>query len=217
MYNPKSKLNLVSKGVYKNKTLRYIVPTLKSYGKEFVEKLSKLSYRGFTIGDLNYSDSLSDYIFCIVSINNYKAFNELLDYLENKDYYVTDYIYSLTNKLHCIVLKNPRPEVIDNFLAGKYSKMYSEEEINRFFLKTVTIKGVEHYTEVYAILTKRPEYQNKFIENIYKDFGTQLDLVSEDMELDYPPIQSEEILNLEEDSLLDLILTQKNILYGVSS
>lgn len=211
MYDPKSVIQTNPTGIYKNKTLRYIAPTLKGYGKEFVGLLNKLPINAFTIGDLNYCDSLSDYIYLVVSTVNLNQFNSFIEYVSNKDYFVDDYIYSLSNRQHCIVLKNPVPYVIDNFLAGKYSEMYPEEIINRFFMKTVTIKNIEHYTDVYAILTKRPEYIKKFQEYLLLDFGANIE-VDSNTELDYPPIIGEEVLNTKEELNIDQILNQQIVL-----
>jgi len=90
--------------------------------------------------------------------------------------------------------------------------MFSSVDIERFFLKTVTIKGVERYTDVYSILTKRLDYDNIFLERINKDFNSDIETLEQDIEYDYPPIKAEEILNTEEESTLDLVLQQQNII-----
>jgi len=214
MYNPNKKIEFL-KGVYRNRTLKYIAPLLRAYGKDFVSLLNKVRIKAFTIGDLKFSDSLSDYIFIIVSIENIKGFYALKNYLQKTDYYVDDYIFSLKNKLHCMVINNPRSKAIDYFLSGRYSQMLSEEDINRFFLKTVTVKGIERYTDVYSILTKRKDYDNIFLDKIKRDFNSNIDKLEESTEYDYPPILGEEVLNTEDDVNIDLILKQQILIDGI--
>lgn len=209
MYSPKNKLNVNTKGLYINRTAKYFAPILRCYGKNFVKSMNKLRIKAFAIGDLNYSDSLTDYIYCVVNIYPSNSFSSVLEFLSNKEYFIDDYIFSLKNSLHCIVLKNPRPGAVDAFLKGKYSKMYSIEDIERFFLKTVVVNSIERYTDVYSVLTKRSDYDNIFIEKLNKEFNTTVNKLEESVEYDYTPIRGEEILNLEEESVLDLILQQQ--------
>jgi len=214
VYSPDKEIMLNTKGVYKNKTLRYIVPILKQYGTEFAKKLNRVPVRGFTIGDMIFSDSLNDFIFMVVSTVNLNYFNDLLQYLEKQPYYISDYILSIKENTHVIVFKNPMPEIIDPFLKGDYSKMYTQEEIERFFIKLVKIKNIEYYTDVYSILTKREEYKTKFEEILGLDFNTSITL-DDNREFDYPPLLAEEVLNTKENNSLDLILQQQNMIENV--
>ena len=211
MYNKNATINLSNSGVYRNRTLKYIAPILRSYDKEFIKHINRLSIRGFTIGDMIYSNSLSDNIYLFVSRLNYRALFNTLSYLRDKNYYVDNFIINLKDHIHCIVIKNPRPKAIDYFLKGEYSKMYSQVDIDRFFLKSVVKNGVERYTDVYSILTRRPEFDNVFLETVNKDFDTDLDSLNTS-EYDYPPIIAEEVINLQEEDLSVLIQRQQSLL-----
>ena len=103
-----------------------------------------------------------------------------------------------------IVLKVPSkyPDIIDKFIIGKYSEMYTKKDILQIFgHKTYTNKDVEKKVngknaDIRDILNRNvssiPTFQKKLIE----EFDVQLrveDLLEH--EQDFPPLPKEEIFN----------------------
>lgn len=196
MYDLKQKI-VVSKGQFQNKTMRYLLPLLKAYGNIFIEYFYCLKIKFCGIADYNYNDELGVNLFVVIEVNNYNLYNRFLKFFKEQDYYVNDFIFSISNNLHCFVIKFPFPKIIEKFLLGKYSELLSKEDVNRFYDKTFISKGIEYYTPVYSIVTKKKEYRDIFLETVRKDFGATTDIEG-DFEYDYPPILSMEILNYDE-------------------
>lgn len=194
MYNLKERIS-IQKGVYKNKTLMYLLPLIKVYGNEFISKFEQLKLKYCGIGDFNYDEEVGQNIFCVFEVANYRVFEKFEEYIRKQDFFVDSYIFSIKDNLHCFVFKFPYSNIIDKFLSGKYSEMFSNEDIDRLYLKTFRRRGVEYYTDVYSVLTKREEYKNIFLETVKEDFGA-VDMVG-DFEYDYPPILGMEVLNYE--------------------
>lgn len=193
MYDLKERISK-QKGLYQNRTARYLLPLLKVYGNTFINKfnLTRLKYCG--IGDYNYDEKIGENIFLVIEVVNWRVFDDFYRYIISQDYYVDDYIFSLKDNLHCFVLKFPYTNIINTFLEGKYSKLLAEEDIEKYYLKTYRKNGVEHYTPVYSILTKKEGYKYIFLETLKEDFNTMIEL-DNDFEYDYPPIPGMEILN----------------------
>lgn len=207
--------------LFKNRTLTYIVPSLREYGKEFSDYFNKLSWRAFGINDRNFMGNMEDgeAIFCLAKIDNYVIFEEVMGYLRSHHSWVEDYIFSLQDNLHMIVIKNPKPKSIESFLIGAYSKMYSKEDINRFFLKFINFKGIDRYTTVYSVLTKREDYFPIFCEKIKTEFNVSYDTqYNPELEMDFPPLLGEEVFNYDESSpYSEEYMAQKNLLDKVRS
>lgn len=199
MYSKKNRIK-TDKDVYFNRTIRYIAPIMKLYGEELTQHFNSIKWAAFGINDKNYKEELDDgqCIFCLCKITNYRVFNKFMDYLRNQSFYFDDYIYSIQKKLHMIVINNPRKQIIPLFLEGKYSQMFSQEDIDRIYLKKIKVNGVEKYTDVYSVLTKFDAYKQTFLNNLYTEFGySGLD---GDFEFDLPPLINEEIFNYDEES-----------------
>ena len=226
IYSPTRKIEFNPFKTYINRTTRFLIPTVKFYEVEFLTKWSANRYLAHAIGDTQAPKQLNkindnNVIYSLVDANGYKTangyFNEVsariefldfLDYFRNHDSYVDDYPADdiITGHLHVIVWKIPsrfnNRNLIELFLAGKYSELYTLEEISymvsKNVKKTLESKGQEITIEVpnsqYSILTKAPSYRKKFQRKVRRDFRTKIDL-EEDIELDYPPIVSEEWLN----------------------
>lgn len=159
-----------------------------------------------------------EYLFPIVRVD--KSFTEELSKLANKkqiiDVYLGEYeldkdhLYIISKQplehescicyksiLGAYVIKYPIKErfksTVDNFIQGKYSKMYSSKTLNELLINL-------DKTWVYQTLTRDPKYIPKFI-NILK----KANLVSQDFkptdewlqktELDIPPKKSDLIWN----------------------
>lgn len=199
-YSKQNRIITDKRDIFVNRTARYIAPLLKLYSNELTIIFNSVKWIAFGINDLNYKEKLNngDYIFCLAKITNNRIFENFAKYIREQKFYYDDYIFSLKNNLHMFVLENPRKDVVPKFMEGKYSEMLSKEEIDRIYLKKVYIKGVEHYTDVYSILTKYDAYKDKFLNYLESEFNYTN--IEGDFEFDLPPLFNEEVFNYDETS-----------------
>ena len=202
--------------LYQNRTWKYLVPCLKDYEADLIANLTSFFKLGVGIADFNFHTEEENCIYILIgtktlvssdrTLQEYQErFSRFLDWLTHKYYFVADYPYD-TNGKHMIVIRIPlkHKEVLDKFLAGKYSEMYRNTDINTYFKLCVSSnKKVEEernkiITETRNILTKDKKYIPIFVETIKKRYACDAyveDFV--DAELDFPPELSEEIFNYE--------------------
>lgn len=177
--------------VFKNRSLKYLLPYTKKYHDNMlITMLNSVGILAVGIGDMVYDSQLFKHEHLFILIDN-KAnpsiFNELIEYVMDKDYYQDDYSYDnlLTGRMQMIIFKMPEG-VIDKFLAGKYSKLYYYEDAKDFIIDDDT----------FNVLIKSKDHKPKFIKEIEIEFGTTLKLEEVgNRELDIPPIKEDEIFN----------------------
>ena len=212
--------------LYLNRTWKYLYPALRVYGFQPISYLNDLIKLGVGVHDLHYKeeDPQTPKIFILIqtkainnkTINN-KGYEERVEsffkFIRQQDYYVDDYIYDINHSCcsHMVVLEYPKEfvTVMQNFKSGKYSFMFSEKEIKKFFpnenldklfissrnLNSFTIsETVGDNLEIHGVLSKNENFKSYFQERLYKDFGVQVNS-SDISELDYPPEPSEEVFN----------------------
>lgn len=187
MFNEKAS---IEKGkLLHNKVLRYLVPALREYGSEFLNKFVKLSssWSGFTIGiDGQLFDNK---LACFCIDTHTENFNEFLDFIQEQDYLCEHRYYDITKDIYLFVIEFPFKEAFKLFLEGKYSKMYTNEQINKYFV----IRNNGKVTPIYSVLTKNPNYEREFLRRIQRDFDT--DVIPEgEFEYDYPPFINQEVI-----------------------
>ena len=216
MYYNNEKIN--TSDIVMNKTRSYLVQQLQYYGDEFVGHIAKNRIIAFTIGDYGHgSEKLEPYIYMLFDVNGEKKygnylsinkgryiFHETLQYYQHHTSYVQDYCFdsNKTGHLHVVVIKLPFPEKFDLFLEGKYSKMYSEDELNKWFIKefkiTEIVKGKKKVllekNSQYQVLTHDTSYFPKFKEEIKNEFGTILSDEDIHVEYDFKPSLKKETL-----------------------
>lgn len=193
--------------LYKNRTYKYLYPSIKYYGEELRLKLNTVSKMAIGVGDINIS-SAPPALYILLDTSNttlmYQTkFSEFLEWIRTKYFYFTDYLF--TENSHMIVIKIPSKfeNIIDHFLLGEYSKLYPLKEINQYFCEVVCIdKKIEEnrnkeILESKNILMKNINQREIFIKKVQQDFGLLVN--REDflnVEIDYPPKLKEEIFNL---------------------
>jgi hypothetical protein len=178
--------------LYKNRTYTYLYPILKYYGDNFKSRINKIIKLGVGIKDTNYDCRGDRCIFILLQSKNNlnpnydKNLQEFLDWIKTQDYYKSDYIFSNINKnRHMIVLKIPTifNKSFDNFILGKYSKMFSKNIIETYFKDT----PLSNNKRIRSVLNKDSKYLQSFVDIINKEFNTS---ISKDrlthIELDYP-------------------------------
>lgn len=204
---------------YNNRTKRYLGPISKVYGKGISQGLSMNQSLFWAIDDVKYSIFNED--------NKYKLFilidiygvydNKALEHV-NKDkwlkfnsrfikaarrnkYYLDDYIWDLRLNYHVLVFKIPDEykNAYDNFLADKFSEMYTLEQIQKLDIR----KKKNLFT--YEVLTKDPEFKSQVIERINNLYGTNLE------ELDDREYDSHKISKLIETLNFDYVYVNEDI------
>ena len=171
---------------YKNKTFYYLFPVLTVLPlnvKQLIRKVFKLAVG---VNDTLFQKEEGRFIFILTS-NKHEPINFEIFLKEIKTIsdYVTD--YSVTNNTHMIVLKIPKgfEETFDNFIAGRYSKMYTEE----FLLSNTKVFN----PVILDILLLKDSAKNNYMKHLENVWGItdNVDLT----EYDEPPKCVEEIFN----------------------
>lgn len=205
--------------LYKNKTLKYLYPSLKFYGEDLTDNLRNLVKLAVGIGDTNdYTEEQNIYILLDTKPIMNKDYNVVsysiklqtfLEWFRLQKYYVKDYIVRVKNEgdKHMIVIRVPNTlcTAFNNFIKGKYSKMYSNTQIEFYFGdRVIQDKDVEEIINkelrgIRGVLTKDKTSMREHIVRVNKDFNTNIKLeeVFEVFECDYPLRLSEEIFNYE--------------------
>jgi Fe-S cluster assembly iron-binding protein IscA len=177
--------------VYKNRTLKYILPLIKKYHDNLlITMLNSVGILAVGIGDMIYDSKLvkNQHVFVLIDNKaNPSIFNELIEYVMDKDYYEDDYPFDnlLTGRMQMVIFKLPK-DIIKEFLEGKYSKLYYYEDARDFILDDNT----------FNVLIKSKEHKATFIKELQVEFGTTLTMEElGDRELDIPPKKPEEFFN----------------------
>lgn len=194
--------------LYVNKTWRFLAPSLKYYGEEFIQKFNTMMKLAVGIHDtyLDGSEVSEDFnIYILVDkLQKHKEFTRFINYVKDKDYYVDSY--------SCDEIVNPRkimiilriPDEVNNayyhFLKGKYSIMYTKEQLSQIF-NTVVAKTTTNQNSYldYEILSKTgTNSRQKFIRTIKEEFGNYTEIPTsalKDLEWELPLKKEEEIFN----------------------
>lgn len=187
--------------LYSNRTSKYLVPALNYYGPTLKTKLNLIFKLAFGIHDALLDGSHLEgqkniFVLADKSVRP-DLFQNFMDWIKHQEYYVTDYVYDslLENhsRKHMIVLSFPNEleNAYDNFLLGKYSKMYTRAEIVQYF-------SDENKIPAKNVLTRAYIAKLQFTQLIKKEFDVVLeeqDFRNEVFEYDIPPIKEEEFFN----------------------
>lgn len=220
-----------------NKTEKYIAPSIRLREKEFQTIMGNICKKNYFIIDSEYYsvynltevknimfiqvDSLGHFDIskkCYVKSKDVaiKEYKELKEKLKKFNFFVTS--YSIKNDHYQEVLVFELPEVIIdkelqntalNFLEGRYSKLWTTEQINIMFTEldsnsALSQKYNEGVREIKGVLEKKEEYKKYYQELVRIKYGTTLSLEDIQGELDLPAKYEE-----------DEIRGDSNILYQV--
>jgi len=181
-------------GIFSNKTRKYLLPCLKFYGKEFTERLNDAFKVAVGIGDIIVSNrgyKHEKHIFILLDSNIAPMyFRAFLDYVRKHESFENDYIYGNIQKttFHMVIVRLPTKYygAFKTFKMGDYSRMYSKEDIDRYF----------NVHPVYRrVLIKDNRYKIRLARELNMEFGTTL--TAEDLigELDFAPTIESEVFN----------------------
>lgn len=178
---------------YQNKTKKYLLPVIKDYGRELITKLNSLPKIAIGVNDAIIPENmnLNNHIFILVDINiKQENFTKILYWLRKQDYFECDYSFDdiINGNKQIIVLKLPRnhKNTYNYFINSKFSKMYPEEIINRYFKKTDFRFGV---------LTKSNSTIKSFVDKINSMHNTDLNYEEFTDEVEFFIKEEEEIFN----------------------
>ena len=180
--------------MYPNKSRKYLLACLQEYGKEFTYMISDIFKVAVGLGDIVVSNrgfKHEKHLFVLVDTDiapfHFEAF---VPFIKKHESYQDDYVYGSfrTSPLHMFIIKFPEKyyDAFETFKMGEYSKMYSREDIEKFF---------KHHEEYKKVLIKDRDYRIVFAEKLNRRYGTTLTAADMDGELDEPPTEQSEIFN----------------------
>lgn len=188
--------NYQSGKIVENKTLWYLLPATKVYGNLFMTKFSSLPIKAVGIFDkeLEGSPILSGtkplFILFSRTIRSVKT-QDVLDWMKNQDFYISDYDFNENLKMLVINFPVSIQDAYDKFIDGKYSFMYTKDEIKAFFNRKTTPKG---YNMFYKTSTAIEDH----IKEVKKEYGTEIsmrDIGKRGYHIGLPPKGEDEIFN----------------------
>jgi hypothetical protein len=187
--------------LYSNRTVRYLVPGLGFYGPTLKTKLNLVFKLAFGIHDSlltgSHLEGQKNIFILVDKLVRPELFQNFMDWVKHQEYFVTEYAYDSMlethSRKHMIVLAYPLSmgDTYEKFLLGKYSKMYTKQEITSYFAE-------ESKVETRQVLVKTVHAKHRFISLVKKTFDTQLeeqDFLVGSWEFDLPPNEEEEYFN----------------------
>ena len=199
-----------------NNTAKYVASTYKKFNKDLVSLINTMANQRvkalklWTIGDMSYSvvknKDLTQHLFIVLDFSVYKKaypknidkINEYIYRIRDFNEYYDDYPYGNFNESdsHVFVFKisDEFKDVIPKFIEGKYSEMYTKDQIDELFDSNVG----EHENRIYQVLLKDPKCFVDFEEILKNEFNLDKDFklkIEKDIELELPIKEDNEFIN----------------------
>lgn len=178
---------------YQNKTRKYLLPVVKGYGQQLIQKLSALSKIAVGVNDAVIPENmnLDNHVFILVNTNIKKdTFINVLTWLKDKDYFKLHYSFDdiVDGYQEMLVIKLPENHkgTHDHFINSEFSKMYTKETINKYFKKD-DIR--------YGVLVRSDNATKSFVDKINKEHYTDLKYEEFTDEIEFFIKEEEEIFN----------------------
>lgn len=219
IYN-KDQLMHIEPGItYRNKTLQYLAPCIKSWGKEFQYALFQNHLLACGVADRCVDDEQipEDRIYILIDIFGEKEYDryedisisriqffEFLEWFTGHPSYHSDYIYDPKKENYHMVVANipkrhKKNSIVSKFINGDYSQMYQEKDW-KLIKKIKKVKKHYLFTDEYQVVTRKKGYEKIFQKKIQRDFNTNITIDNiKDIEWDYPPVLKQEVFNWEVD------------------
>lgn len=172
-----------------NRTRKYLYPVITFYGDKFVNIMNGFHKAGIGIGDMilersgfHYEKHLFILVNVAITYQHGNNFYDMLDVVREHPSYEKDYRYDIKGEYHMIVIRIPEKytESVEKFRKSKFSKMFNDDEIDRFFRNS--------NPEIRDILKKNKNYRPEFSKLIMTEFRMKKDEVHPDAltgELDF--------------------------------
>lgn len=183
---------------YVNKTWRFLIPCLRGHGNVFVKKFNPIYKLAVGIHDslLDGSQISNGRNIYLMLDKKYRPndYNKFMEYIVCQDYFRADYCPDseiISSRKHIVVIEVPEiyNNAYDMFLQGRYSEMYTPEQLNNLFSGDTRKKD-------YEILSKSGNALSEFIKNVNQEFdvkSSKKDFYGSECE--FPLIKKEEIFN----------------------
>lgn len=181
-----------------NKTKKYLSPCLKAYGDEFQKRIHAVWKVGIGIGDIitiRSNISFEKHIFILCNTKpDLGAFIRFIDWIKEEDMFEEDYAFDNISGgcLHMVVIKLPEQcyDAFETFKKSEFSKMYSPENLKKFF---------DEKSDVFKVLIKDHNYKIEFSKFLQKEYNVTIPPqdIDETFEFDLPIDFKEEIFNSE--------------------
>ena len=194
---------------YKNRTRRYLSPSLRDYGKALWTKLYDFYILAWGLSDFDYEIKkgrcFTEHLFILIdpeapSFDFFVPFpfQKFLDWLSNKEYFVDFYQYKDTDYV-MLVLERPElfKEKTNLFLNSEYAKIYQGLDIEFYLPRTLSIDNVEYFNPTYGVVTESSEQKTIFTKLLEERFDILLK-EEEVVGYDYPVFPNQEIFNYNE-------------------
>lgn len=180
-----------------NKTKKYLAPCINVYGARFGLEVNTITKVGLGIGDMITVKSgvrFEKHLFILVDVSSklkQKTFNKFLIWIKDQIMYEDDYVYDDVQEgcLHMVVIKFPEQhyKTYETFKVSQFSKMYTKQDVNKFFAQR---------PEVQKVLIKDNNYKIEFVKSLNKQFGSTISPDEFEGELDFPVRKEEEVFNV---------------------
>lgn len=182
--------------IVKNKTYKYLAPSFRVFGDTFVAKFNSVHKLAIGIHDciLDGTEFEGQPLVYVLLDKWYRPpiFKDFINWIQYQDYFVHQYAYDdlLTGRRHMVVLRYPQKyeDIYYKFTQGKYSQMYSKQELRRIF------EG----HPAYDVLNRSPKARVEFTERLNTKYHTTIlpsELIGEGLEYDFPLDKREEFFN----------------------
>jgi hypothetical protein len=166
---------------YINKTHMYLRPAIKSFGNSFISQYNEVQTLAVGIHDASVGEFRNKFLYIMLNrSHNSEHCANFIQWLNiSENYFVKDYLVDEYHK-HMIVLKFPERFInaYDKFLLGKYSEMYTKED-----LKYLNFENFEDKTP-FNVLTKNRQYNDTYTKILNAEFNSTL-LKEEVLDLEY--------------------------------
>lgn len=179
-----------------NKTWKYLLPMLQNHGEIFKAKVSNVFKVAAGISDGYYKQLDDRCIFLLIDTLTWQSYyKNTSTWLRHQPYYVDDYPFDdvLAGRRQMFIIRIPEEfnESYDEFLFSRYSRMYTEEQIDKLY-------GEDSRHGATDVLRRTTTGYMEFMDKIENSFGTKVkksDLAG--AELDFPIEPEKEIFNYE--------------------
>lgn len=184
--------------LYENNTWNYLVPCLRYYGNDFLEKFNLVFKLAIGIGDKYLEGSVMEegrnlYIM-IDTMHRKEICEHFFNWIKYQSYYKGEYIPNTSKeslRKQIIILEVPKEchNAYDMFVQSRYSKMYTKDQLDVLFNKP----NQSYFKKVLQVHT---DLHEPFIKEVNKTFGTNISSFSENIkEVKLPLIEKEEVFH----------------------
>ena len=184
------------KGLVKNRTFKYLSPPLGYYGSKFISKIKSLKLIAFGIGDYHLDNKFitdRESIFILYDAAYFpRQTADIISWFYNQDFFVENTYYAdYMNTLRYLIIDLPIPNVLPKFLQGKYSEMYTQQEISTYFTRNSSLHALK-------VITKNESAIQEHLDKVNEIFKTNIqsdEIDFDTFECDFKPQPEDEIFN----------------------